>query len=496
VVGMGQSNSLLPWINKGPATVAVIGDLILDEYLDGVVNRISPEAPVPVHLVTDTIVTAGGAANVARNVKLAGGEVKLLGVCGNDAAGQSLKQILERDGISTQNILAVNDRPTIKKTRITSQNHQLVRIDWESVTPVASKDWQKLLETLSSIAADVLLISDYGKGGLPPEFLKAAIALAEKMKIPSIIDPKGRDYRRYQGAFAITPNRREACEALGLDPNHEWDYTDLAVRLQKEYQLRHVIITLGPQGMFFLPAPEAKNLKALHLPSRAREVFDVSGAGDTAAAILALALGAKTSFDDAMKLANAAAGRVVEKWGTQPILRAELEEAMQEEEAPTSFRSSASKIVTQQQLKALLGDKGRRAKKMVFTNGCFDLLHVGHVTYLEQARALGDLLVLGLNSDKSIKAIKGPKRPLLPEDARARVLAGLACIDYVVIFDEDTPSNLIEYLLPDILVKGADWATDKIAGAEAVKKAGGDVKNIELVPGISTTEIIRRAKES
>lgn len=486
------SENRLPWDGR-PVKVAVVGDLILDEYLDGVVNRISPEAPVPVHLVRKSSVTAGGAANVARNIQLAGGQALMIGVCGNDAAAAQLKEILENDGIDIRGIRLDPQRPTIKKTRITANHQQLVRIDWEEVKAISSETQDALYKHLEGESFDVLVLSDYGKGGVPPEFMQRLISLGKKRSLPVVIDPKGKDYAMYAGASLITPNRKEACEALGWDNNVNWPAKDLATELAKAYSIDNILVTLGPEGMLGLSSGSGQ----IHsLPAKAREVFDVSGAGDTVVSIMALAIGAKASMAEAMHLANAAAGRVVEKWGTQPIYREELIEALLDLSRTNGFASTASKIKTLDQLKQSIGRMGKRKKKVVFTNGCFDLLHAGHISYLEEARAKGDLLVIGVNSDASLRRLKGETRPIIPAAQRMRLLAALEAVDYIVPFDTDTPAELISELMPDVLAKGADYEIHQIVGADTVMNAGGKVERIPFVPGLSTSEIVKRIQSN
>jgi D-beta-D-heptose 7-phosphate kinase/D-beta-D-heptose 1-phosphate adenosyltransferase len=488
----------LPWdcAEQGKRIrVAVIGDLILDEYLEGEVNRISPEAPVPIHLVKSTRLTAGGAANVARNVQLAGGEARLFGVLGDDPSAAALLKILTDDRIVTTDVLVDHKRPTIKKTRVTSNHNQLVRIDWEKVTPISEALQQELFKRLTATRVDAILLSDYGKGCLAKPFVKMVIDHARSQKIPVIIDPKGRDYTLYQGCFMITPNRKEACEALGLDPSDSWPKEELGRKLQEKYGLSHVLITLGPQGMYLSPDPASPHVEPVYLPAHTREVFDVSGAGDTVAAIMALSLGASsTEIRDAMVLANVGAGRVIEKWGTQPIYKHELLDAVKQYHIMLHEPkgSSLRKITDALSLKQILGDAATRARKVVFTNGCFDILHAGHVSYLEKAKEKGDLLVIGVNTDRSVRSIKGPTRPIVPDKHRMRLLAALECVDYVVPFDEDTPDALIRTLVPNVLIKGADYRPEAIVGADTVLAAGGSVDVIEFVEGLSTSNIIEK----
>jgi D-beta-D-heptose 7-phosphate kinase/D-beta-D-heptose 1-phosphate adenosyltransferase len=491
---MVWSKIQLPW-DQRKVRVAVVGDLILDEYLDGVVNRISPEAPVPVHLVRNTSITAGGAANVARNIQLAGGHALVIGVCGNDGAADQLKQLLRADRIDIKGVFTDGDRPTVKKTRITANHQQLVRIDWEEVKSISSMMQEELFKHLKGQSWDVLLLSDYGKGGLPQNFLQRLIALARDRQKPVVIDPKGKDYSIYEGATLVTPNRKEAYDALGLDSQVHWAAKDLAEQLYKRYRIENILVTLGPEGMHGL---EGSTMASEHLPAVTREVFDVSGAGDTVVSIMALGLGAGEHLFSCMRLANAAAGRVVEKWGTQPITRDELIEALERETTKNSFGfvATATKMMALNDLKAAIGPHGKRKQKVVFTNGCFDLLHAGHISYLEEARSLGHALVIAVNSDRSVRAIKGQSRPIVPCEQRMRLLAALQCVDYVVSFDEETPAQIIKEIMPDVLVKGADYEIHQIVGADVVQAAGGQVERIAFVEGLSTSEIVKRVQEN
>ncbi len=491
---MDHNRSVLPWL-KGRKTVsvAVVGDIILDEYLDGDVSRISPEAPVPVVLVTGNHVTAGGAANTALNIQLAGGQAKLFGIWGRDDAAESLKGIFDKAGMQTDGLVALEDRPTVKKTRVTTKHQQMIRIDWEKITPIDEDTQEKIITQLKSESCDAILISDYGKGTLPEPFLKKIIKLSKDKKIPTIVDPKGKDFSRYQGVDLITPNKKEACEALGLDPTDGWSGEQLGRKLQEKYNLCDTLVTMGPKGMVLVP--REANAPVISQRPKAKEVFDVSGAGDTVAAIMSLSIASRSSFQVATELASLAAGVVVEKWGTQPISKDELEAAISDSRTLLPQFASKTKIVSLNKMIDLRQSKHFREKDIVFTNGCFDILHVGHVEYLEAARSKGQCLIVGINSDASVKRLKGEKRPILALEHRMRMLASLACVDFVVAFDEDTPAQLIEEIEPDILIKGADYKVEDIVGGASVKKRGGRVETIDLVPGISTSEIIRRVQQ-
>jgi D-beta-D-heptose 7-phosphate kinase / D-beta-D-heptose 1-phosphate adenosyltransferase len=496
---MNTDELQIPWLKSDrPIKIAVVGDVILDEYLEGQVNRISPEAPVPVHRVSRTIHTPGGAANAARNVKLAGGDVELISVLGNDESGRVLRKILDSDGIDDSGLITVTDRPTVRKTRLTSSRQQMVRIDWEEIHPISEESQNKIIDKLEKMDFDALLISDYGKGALPIRLLANILELAKKKKKPAVVDPKGRDYSKYLHATLITPNRSEACDALGVDPNHDWSGEELGRRLQKTFGVQNVLVTMGPKGMVMVPAaPDGHSDKTIVLPAIAKEVYDVSGAGDTVVALMTLALGAKASLELSMKLANTAAAVVVEKWGTQPITLAELEAALcNNPDLEKQQFSTESKIKVKESLIQVIKDPKARNRRIVFTNGCFDLMHAGHVSYLEEARALGDALVVAVNSDSSVKRLKGASRPLVSLQNRMRMLASMACIDYVVPFDEDTPQELIEFLVPDVLVKGADYKKKDIVGADVVTNAGGVVDTIAFVQGLSTSQLIEKIKEN
>lgn len=481
----------LPWLDrKSKVRVAIIGDIILDEYLDGSVSRISPEAPVPVHLVKGASHSAGGAANAARNISLAGGDADLFGVCGKDEAAKILFDLLKKDHVNVESVIAVGDRPTHRKTRVTSSNHQIVRIDWEKVQSLEEKNQDLLLQKLSKKKFDAILISDYGKGLLPRELLSKIFKYAQENKIPCVVDPKGADYTRYRGCTIMTPNLRECLVALGLDDEAGLTGEELAHRLQKECGLNDILVTMGAQGMVYVPAE--KNKAAIFRKAEAKEVYDVSGAGDTVAAILTLGLGANAPCEDLISLSNTAAAIVVGKWGTQAVTQEELERTLLSQKAPLS--KNKSKIVSSDEVAALNAKLHDSGVRIVFTNGCFDILHAGHLDYLEKAKLLGDVLVIGVNTDESIRGLKGKGRPIVELDQRLKLLAGLSCVDYVVPFGEATPLRLIEALAPHVLVKGADYNEDTIVGAQFVKSKGGKIQTIELVPGISTSIIVDRIR--
>jgi D-beta-D-heptose 7-phosphate kinase/D-beta-D-heptose 1-phosphate adenosyltransferase len=489
---------MLPWLaGNRPIKIAVIGDIILDEYLEGRVERISPEAPVPINLIKQSTLAAGGAANSALNISQVGGQAALFGVWGKDASAESLSAILARHQIAHQGIVVAEDRPTPRKTRITSNHQQMLRIDWEQTRPITGEQEQRLLAELANTEMDGILVSDYGKGLLQAELLTGIFNLARQRGIPCVVDPKGRDFTKYQGCSLITPNYVEACLALGLKPEDGHSGERLGSLLRAHYGLQDILVTMGANGMVYLPGVG----EAIFRSPRAREVYDVSGAGDTVAAVMVLSLASALAPAEAVDLANLAAGIVVEKRGTQPVLRQELEERLATSQPSLYARYfgadqrpslRAPKLVPPHELAGIIRDYQARGKSFVFTNGCFDILHAGHITLLEQAKSFGSYLIVGVNSDASVRRLnKGPGRPLVQLADRMKILAALACVDFVVPFDEDTPGALIDLLLPDILVKGGDYTVATIVGAQTVMARGGRVEIVELLPERSTTGIVK-----
>ncbi len=465
--------------------VLVVGDVMLDRYLWGRVSRISPEAPVPVlHLERETDV-AGGAANVARNLAGLGVQVALVGVTGDDPGRAALLRLLAADGIDTADLLIAADRGTVTKTRVVGNHQQMLRIDAERVAPLTETDQARLVAAVSARipGLDGLLLSDYAKGVLGPETCAALIAAARAAGVQVLVDPKGKGFDRYRGATLITPNRGELALATGTDPQDRDALIAAGARLRQDLGLDLLALTLSEQGMVLIAAEGSRDI-----PAVAREVFDVSGAGDTVIATFAAGLAAGLSHLDTAHLANLAAGVVVGHVGTAPITRAELLAAICDEQALEQGAKVRDLAGTLEQVR-----RWRAAGELVvFTNGCFDLLHVGHVTYLERARRYGQRLVVGLNTDRSVRALKGPERPLIRADDRARVLAALASVDAVVLFDGDTPLDLILALRPDVLAKGADYREQDVVGAAEVKSWGGRVVLVPLVEDRSTSGIIRR----
>lgn len=467
-------------------SVLVIGDLMLDRYLIGEVDRISPEAPVPVVLLKQQNERAGGAANVAANLAQLGIKTMMAGVIGDDAEGRSLLQMLKGLHISSNAIVTSAERPTVTKTRILGGHQQMMRLDMESRAPFTNMETSSLLHLIINAMEQkpsAIILSDYAKGVLSDELCRAVINKANALDIPVLVDPKGRDYSKYQGATALTPNKKETAEACGVSSADNENLLKAAAKLRDELGLQFLAVTRGEEGISLLEKDQT-----IHIPAAAKQVFDVSGAGDTVIATLAAGLVHGLSHRQAFELANIAAGIVVGKVGTVPIDREEL---LAELLSQGSFEQ-ADKICSLDTLVNRVKQWKSQKQTIVFTNGCFDLLHTGHVTYLEAAKKTGDKLVLGLNTDRSVSALKGPTRPVIHEADRARVLAALEAVDAVILFDEDTPLKLIDAIRPDIIVKGSDYTEDQVVGGKEVKSWGGKVVLIDIVPGRSTSGIIEK----
>ena len=468
--------------------VLVIGDLMLDRYLIGDVQRISPEAPVPVVLLKQQNDRAGGAANVAANLAELGVETHIAGCVGQDTEASILVGLINRMGISTDAVIHSETRPTTAKTRVMSSHQQIVRVDQESAEAFNEAESTELRvridEALKNKPA-IVILSDYAKGVLTESVCKSIIKECNFVGIPVIADPKGLDYSKYQGATALTPNKKETAEACGVGMNDTPALLAGAQVLKKKLGLQFLAVTRGEEGITLL---EGSGSTEHHIAATAKQVFDVSGAGDTVIATLAAGLMHGLSPEEALELANTAAGIVVGKVGTVPINRDELLNELTSKDAS----EQADKITDLVTLSGKVAAWKAAKQKIVFTNGCFDLLHAGHVTYLEAAKKTGDKLILGLNTDRSVSALKGPSRPVIHEKDRARVLAALEAVDAVILFDEDTPMNLIHALKPDVIVKGDDYTEDQVVGGVEVKSWGGQVKLIPLVQGRSTSKIIEK----
>ena len=458
--------------------VLVAGDVMLDRYWSGAASRISPEAPVPVVHVTNIEERPGGAANVALNIAALGGQISLLGVIGDDEAGAALERLLDARRVTC--LLQRSEQAvTCTKFRILSQHQQLLRVDMERGLHLADQP-QLLAQVERQLAGcAVLVLSDYGKGTLadPQALIRAATRLGK----PVLVDPKGSDFSKYRGATLITPNRAEFEAVVGPCAD-EAALVTLGTALMHDLGLQALLITRGEQGMTLL----RHHADPHHLPTHAREVYDVTGAGDTVIATLAAALGAGYSLPEAANLANVAAGLVVAKLGTATTTPAELVSALAGTDEPPRG------VLAEDKLAQIIARARTGGERIVMTNGCFDLLHAGHVAYLEQARALGDRLIVAVNDDASVRGLKGDNRPVQPLSTRMAVLSALRAVDWVVPFSEPTPERLYCRLLPDILVKGGDYAPSQLAGADCVSRNGGEVRILDFVPGESTTATIGR----
>jgi D-beta-D-heptose 7-phosphate kinase/D-beta-D-heptose 1-phosphate adenosyltransferase len=484
---MTANQSLHSWLPKlNNVAVLCIGDVMLDQYVYGDVERVSPEAPIPVLNVSRRTHAIGGAGNVACNIAALGAAAQLVSVVGDDLpAGQVREHLADMGGIEPQ-LLVDADRPTTVKTRFIAGGQQLLRADDESTGNLPQDLLERLVETataaLGPSAPGALILSDYGKGVLTDEVIRQLIAASRAAGVPVIVDPKGTDYAKYSGADILTPNRRELSEATRMATGSTDEIVAAAQNLVESCGARHVLVTRGREGMSLISAEGAP----VHLPALAREIFDVSGAGDTVVAVLATGLAAGMTVAEAAQLANVAAGLVVAKVGTAVVRNAELADAVD------AAVSVSDKIVDQKRLAEQVAQWRSRGLTIGFTNGCFDLVHPGHISLLEQAKSESDRLIVGLNSDASVTRLKGEGRPVQDAAARGRVLASVAAVDAVVVFDEDTPVELIGQIRPDVLVKGADYEIDTVVGSDIVQEYGGRVVLAELIDGFSTTATIER----
>lgn len=459
-------------------SVLVIGDIMLDRYWFGDTGRISPEAPVPVVNIKQTDERPGGAGNVALNIAALGAKVTLIGVTGEDEAAKTLTAQLEAAHVS-HDLLRLPQAQTITKLRVISRHQQLLRLDFEEKPSNCPSE--KLIEMVKRHLpkADVIILSDYSKGTL--QHSQQLIQLARAANVPVLVDPKGTNFAIYHGATVITPNLKEFETVVGAC-HSEQDILEKGQRLLADHQIEALLLTRGEHGMTLI----RQHAEEVHVPAYAREVFDVTGAGDTVIAVLATAIAAKCNLPDATSLANLAASLVVAKLGAATVSAPELHVAL------NGSNKTATGIVNEDQLLLAISDAHVHGKKVVFTNGCFDILHAGHVTYLQQAKQLGDYLVVAINDDDSITRLKGPGRPINHVEQRLAVLASLGVVDWVVSFADDTPKRLLKKLKPDILVKGGDYTINQVVGAEIVHAYGGEVRVLGVIKDISTTQIIDR----
>jgi D-beta-D-heptose 7-phosphate kinase / D-beta-D-heptose 1-phosphate adenosyltransferase len=457
------------------ARVLVVGDVMLDRYWSGSTSRISPEAPVPVVHVQRQEERAGGAGNVAMNIVALRGTAELAGLIGQDADGDLLRQRLEAAGIQ-QCLEAIPGAHTITKLRVLSRHQQLLRLDFEAGFSVQQASQLAVAVVPRMTAAGAVVLSDYGKGTLAQ--VQELIQAARQRGLPVLVDPKGADFTRYRGATLLTPNVPEF-EAVAGPCADEATLVAKGEAIRQELALEYLLITRGEHGMTLLGRPEGP----LHLPAKAREVFDVTGAGDTVIGVLAAALAVGFTVTQACIMANTAAGLVVGKLGAATVDPVELLRALHDDQTLTRG------AITEDDLLGQLRAARARGERMVFTNGCFDILHAGHVRYLQEARLLGDRLIVAINSDASVRRLKGATRPINPLEHRMTVLAGLASVDWVIPFTEDTPERLLTVLKPEVLVKGGDYTADQVVGAELMRSWGGEVAVLSLTQEVSTTRI-------
>jgi D-beta-D-heptose 7-phosphate kinase/D-beta-D-heptose 1-phosphate adenosyltransferase len=471
--------------------VLVIGDIMLDRYIHGDVERISPEAPVPVLRHARRYERAGGAANVAMNLAGLGCQTILGGFWGSDGEQAELAAILERAGIDTVGVVSISS-PTISKTRIVGRTQQLLRLDIESRDVPTAIEAQRLHDRATELVAKVnaVVLSDYAKGALSAALCETIIRAARTAGVPVLADPKTSDFSKYTGATTVCPNLGELAAATGVPAHHTDDLLAAGQALVAEHDLKFLTVTMSEKGISVL-RPDGK-AGVYHSPARAREVFDVSGAGDTVIATLTACLAGGMQIETAVELANLAAGIVVSKFGTVPITAHELVAAL----TPSSGVTAGEKILDLERIKLRVAEWRASGETIVFTNGCFDLLHVGHITLLEDCRRFCPKLVLGLNTDASVCRLKGPTRPIVSERERARVMAALAAVDAVVLFEEDTPLDLIRALKPNVLVKGGDYTIETVVGHEDVIAFGGRVEIVPTVEGFSTTNIVKKLTEN
>ncbi len=461
--------------DKNPR-ILVVGDLMVDHYLWGECNRISPEAPVQVINVKKETKRLGGAGNVLHNLKDLGACVGILSAIGDDEAGDDIKKLLKDLGVEAK-LQSVKGRKSSIKSRLMSSHQQIVRMDKESCEEIGAKCQNELLKDFESVIKDYdsVILSDYGKGVLSKHICQSIIKKANELNLPILVDPKGEDYSKYKNATLLTPNKKEACEATKIKIQDEASLNQAIKKLKNELNLKYSLITLSSEGIALYD-------DTLHIvPALSREVYDVTGAGDTVIASLSYALTCNVEIKKAISFANKAAAVVVGKIGSATATFEEIAKYEHEK----SIGELEDRVVSKEKLKEILQ---KTDKKIIFTNGCFDILHVGHAKYLKKAKALGDILVVGLNSDSSVKRLKGASRPINGELDRACLLSALGFVDYVVIFDEDTPYELIKYLSPDVLVKGADYKDKKVVGSELVK----EVHLIDFIEGKSTTNIVNK----
>ena len=472
--------------SKPMPSVLVVGDLMLDDYIFGDVNRVSPEAPVPVLNTIKNETRLGGSGNVAANLSGLKINTTLIATVGHDTNAELARSLLERANIK-HNLVQLLDRPTTTKTRIVSGNNQIVRIDREVKKIIGTDDERNVLnifnDVIKSNDIDVIILSDYGKGLITEFVASEIIRISKTVDVPVLVDPKCNTYHKYSGAKLVTPNQKEAAEICGCNISDIENIYNTSRRLMNELNIENFMVTRGENGISLIEDDDITEFSAA-----AKQVYDVSGAGDTVIATVAASLSLGFSLSDSCTFANLTAAIVVAKSGTVAVKLEDIILNLRENDAPHSQRITSNVDLAYRQCEAWRSS----GEKIVFTNGCFDILHPGHVKYLENAKRLGDKLIVGLNSDSSVRQLKGNNRPINDENSRSLVLDALRFIDFVIIFPEKTPEHLIKVLKPDILVKGGDYLPKNIVGGDFVKEAGGEVKVLEFLQGFSTTSIINK----
>lgn len=467
-----------------PAPILVAGDVMVDEYVIGDVERISPESPVPVLVARDRLRRLGGAGNVVRNLVTMGGRVALFAAVGKDNPGRWFKQHCEEMAVESFWLKDDPSRPTTIKTRVVARNQQIVRIDEELLRDLSPELEHAVIEDMRSAMPQVkaVIVSDYGKGFLTPNVLKALLKSARENGVPVLVDPKGMDFTKYSGCTYVTPNVKEASLASGVEIRDKESLVRAGGVLLEQTGAEGLVITRGKDGSTLVTRKKHEDF-----PVKPVEIVDVTGAGDTVISTLALSVANGLSIEDSVSLANLAASIVVSRFGAASITLDEMVESLNED-------AIGRKCVSVQDISAVLRSHRLQGHKICFTNGCFDLFHAGHLEILRRASILGDVLVVGINSDKSVGRIKGPGRPIINQTDRVALVSALGFVDYAVVFDEDTPLKLIQEVRPDVLVKGADWRGKPVVGEEIVKARGGQVAFVKLVGGVSTTELINRIR--
>jgi D-beta-D-heptose 7-phosphate kinase / D-beta-D-heptose 1-phosphate adenosyltransferase len=474
---------MIDFKNKNPK-ILVIGDLMIDHYLWGKCERISPEAPVQIVNIDKESSVLGGAGNVINNLRALGSKVDVLSVIGDDLVANELKILLKDIEVQSNMLIIEKNRKTSKKSRLIASQQQVLRYDNESIEDISNISEEEIINKLKTniLNYNVIILSDYGKGVLTRKLTQEIISISNENKIKVFVDPKGKDYSKYKGAYTLTPNKKEAIEATSITIKDNKTLEEAIKKLKEECNLKVSLITLSESGIAIFD----DNLRIK--PTVAREVYDVTGAGDTVIASIAFAIANDMKIDDAIQFANLAAGVVVGKIGSATATLDEIYEY----ESSLNKSNSSSHIKSFEEIETLAKKLHAKGKKIVFTNGCFDILHAGHVKYLEEAKSYGDILILGLNADSSVKKLKGPTRPINNQEDRAYILASLESVDYVVIFEEETPYELIKLVQPHILVKGGDYEGKNVIGQDIAQ----ELRLVQFVDGKSTTKIIQRIQNN